>query len=55
MKTSLSLDAICLSRWTGHEQRDHHDCDQTALNEMNKWVQKWGKPQQVNGKTSISS
>ncbi|CAN7380056.1 helix-turn-helix domain-containing protein [Paenibacillus sp. LjRoot153] len=31
-------------------------CDfQTALNEMNKWVQKWGKPQQINGKTSISS
>ncbi|MCY9659866.1 helix-turn-helix domain-containing protein [Paenibacillus chondroitinus] len=28
---------------------------QTALKEMNKWVEKWGKPQQVNGKTSISS
>ncbi|MBA2937247.1 helix-turn-helix transcriptional regulator [Paenibacillus sp. CGMCC 1.16610] len=28
---------------------------QTALKEMNKWVEKWGKPPQVNGKTSISS
>ncbi|MDD9268600.1 winged helix-turn-helix transcriptional regulator [Paenibacillus sp. GCM10023248] len=28
---------------------------QTALNEMNKWVEKWGKSQQVNSETSISS
>ncbi|WP_246079131.1 winged helix-turn-helix transcriptional regulator [Paenibacillus piri] len=28
---------------------------QTALKEMDKWVQKWGNSQQMNEKTSISS